>query len=181
VIAKIPHFQAPWAIAKARADRGSPMFTDPESQSISRLMPSPCYDYLFPKDRFNLNRVSYYFEHEMDNTVDDHQYDEIFEAVEVWQNRWANRPRPYLRYRKGWATILIDDGRNCSPRTTTYTDEYANLYEHCADARSRKEISAKFDDASWVDDALAEFVERDFMVHLDNRYLSLALPENPYI
>jgi hypothetical protein len=181
VISKIPHFQAPWAIAKARADRGSPMFTDPESQSISRLVPSPCYDYLFPKDRFDLTRVSYYFEHEMGNTVEDQQYDEIFEAVAIWQDRWGKHPRPYLRYRKGWATILIDDGRNCSPRTTTYTDEYANLYEFCADARSRKEISAKFDDASWLDGALEEFVSKDLMIHLDNRYLSLALPENPYI
>jgi ribosomal peptide maturation radical SAM protein 1 len=180
VIAKIHHFQAPWAIAKARADRGSPMYTDPESQSISRLVPSPCYDYLFPKDRFDLNRVSYYFEHEMSNTVEDHQYDEIFEAVTVWQQRWGQRPRPYLRYRKGWATILIDDGRNGSPHTTTYTDAYANLYEYCADAHSRKEISAKFDDASWLDGALEEFVDRDLMVHLDNRYLSLALPENQY-
>ena len=29
--------------------------------------------------------------------------------------------------------------------------------------------------------ALEEFVERDLMIHLDNRYLSLALPENPYL
>ena len=180
VISKIPHFQAPWAVAKARADRGSPMFTDREAQSVTRLVPSPCYDYLFPKDRFDLNRVSYYFEHEMDNTLDDRGYDEIFEAVDAWQYRWNQHPRPYLRYRKAWATILIDDGRNCSPRVMTYSDEYANLYEYCADAHSRKEISAKFDDASWVDAALEEFVERDLMIHLDNRYLSLALPENPY-
>jgi ribosomal peptide maturation radical SAM protein 1 len=180
VIAKIPHLQAPWAVAKARADRGSPMFTEPESQSVTRLVPSPCYDYLFPKDRFNLNRVSYYFEHEMDNTLDDRQYDEIFEAVSQWQYRWDQRPRPYLRYRKAWTTILIEDGRNCSPRVTKFADEYATLYEYCADARSRKEISARFDDAQWVDAALAEFVDRDLMVHLDNRYLSLALPENPY-
>ena len=180
VISKIHHLQAPWAIAKARADRGSPMFTDRESQSVTRMVPSPCYHYLFPKDRFDLNRVSYYFEHEMDNTLDDHQYDEIFEAVDVWQYRWNQRPRPYLRYRKAWATILIEDGRNCSPRVTTYSDLYATLYEYCADARSRKEISAKFDDASWVDSALEEFVDQNLMIHLDNRYLSLALPENPY-
>jgi ribosomal peptide maturation radical SAM protein 1 len=117
VIAKIHHFQAPWAIAKARADRGSPMYSDPESQSISRLVPSACYDYLFPKDRFNLNRVSYYFEHEMGNTVADDEYNEIFEAVDVWQHRWQQRPRPYLRYRKGWATIKISDGRNGSAHT----------------------------------------------------------------
>jgi uncharacterized protein YozE (UPF0346 family) len=156
------------------------MYTGPESQSVTRLTPSPCYDYLFPKDRFNLNRVSYYFEHEMGNTLDDDQYDEIFEAVGTWQYRWQQRPRPYLRYRKAWATILIDDGRNCSPRSMTYSDEYANLYEYCADARSRKEISAKFDDASWLDGALEEFVSKDLMIYLDNRYLSLALPENPY-
>jgi ribosomal peptide maturation radical SAM protein 1 len=181
VIAKIPHFQAPWAIAKARADRGSPMYTDPESQSISRLVPSACYDYLYPKDRFDLNRVSYYFEHEMGNTLEDGGYDEIFEAVGVWQHRWKQRPRPYLRYRKAWATILIEDGRNCSPRTVKYADDYATLYEYCADARSRKDIAARFDDAPWVEGALAEFIDQNLMIHLDNRYLSLALPENPYI
>ena len=69
VISKIHHWQAPWAIAKARADRGSPMYIEPETQSITRLVPSPCYDFLFPKDRFNLQRVSYYFEHEMGNTL----------------------------------------------------------------------------------------------------------------
>src|SRR5215204_1642850 len=148
VMSKIHHFQAPWAVAKARADRGSPMYSEPETQSISRLVPSACYDYLFPKDRFNLNRVSYYFEHEMGNTVDDQQYDEIFQAGAIWQHRWGKQPRPYLRYRKGWATISIQDGRNCSPRAVTYTDEYAALYEFCADARSPKEISAKFDDAA---------------------------------
>jgi ribosomal peptide maturation radical SAM protein 1 len=180
VIAKIHHFQAPWAIAKARADRGSPMYTEPESQSVTRLVPSPCYDYLFPKDRFNLNRVSYYFEHEMDNTLRDDEYNDIYRAVGVWQHRWQQRPKPYLRYKKAWATILIEDGRNCSPSVTSYADRYASLYEYCADAHSAKEIAAAFDGASWVDKALEEFVERNFMIHLDNRYLSLALPENAY-
>ena len=112
------------------------MYTDPDSQSISRLVPSPCYDYLFPKDRFDLKRVSYYFEHEMGNTVDDRVYDEIFQAVGIWQHRWSQRPRPYLRYRKAWTAILIDDGRNGSPRTTKYTHDHATLYEYCADARN---------------------------------------------
>jgi ribosomal peptide maturation radical SAM protein 1 len=180
VIAKIHHFQAPWAIAKARADRGSPMYTEPESQSVTRLVPSPCYDFLFPKDRFDLNRVSYYFEHEMGNTLADHEYEEIFEAVDVWQRRWKQRPQPYLRYRKGWATIQIEDARNCAKKSSSYSDLYANLYEYCGDARSRKDIAAKFDDAPWLDAALEEFVAKDLMVHLDSRYLSLALPENPY-
>jgi len=180
VISKIHHWQAPWAIAKARADRGSPMYTEPETQSVSRLVPSACYEFLYPQPRFNLQRVSYYFEHEMGNTLADAEYDEIFHAVGVWQQRWQQGPRPYLRYRKGLNTIQIDDGRNCAPRTATYSDSYATLYEFCADARSRKEIDAAFDTAPWIEAALQEFIDQDFMVHLDNRYLSLALPENPY-
>lgn len=180
IIPKIHHWQAPWAIAKARADRGSPMYTDPASQSIQKLVPSPCYDFLFPKDRFNLPRVSYYFEHEMGDTLADEQYDEIFHAVDVWQERWRQRPRPFLRYRKSWTTIIIDDGRRQPQRAFTYSDSPATLYEYCADARSRREIDAHFDGAAWVEDALGEFVARDLMVHLDGRYLSLALPENPY-
>ena len=73
---------------------------------------------------------------------------------------------------RGWTQLLTARAR--------YSDEYATLYEYCADARSRKEIAAKFDDAPWVEAALEEFVEKDLMIHLDNRYLSLALPENPY-
>lgn len=181
VMAKIHHWQAPWAVAKARADRGSPMYSEPETQSVTALVPSPCYDYLFPKDRFNLQRVSYYFEHTMDNTLRDEEYDEIFDAVSLWQRRWAQRPRPFLRYRKAWTTIHIDDGRHDPHRTFTYSDTHAALYEYCADARTRREIDARFDAAAWVDEALGEFIGHDLMVSLDNRYLSLALPENPYI
>ena len=178
IIPRIHHWQPPWAVARARADRGSPMFTEPESQSITRLTPSPCYDFLFPKDRFDLRRVSYYFDHEMNDTVGDDGYAELFRCAAVWQQSWDTRPRPYLRYRKSWATIRIEDGRNCRPRTYTYSDEHAALYEFCADARSRKEIDARFDAAAWVEEALGEFGERQLIINLDGRYLSLALPEN---
>ncbi|MCA1591649.1 MAG: RiPP maturation radical SAM C-methyltransferase [Acidobacteria bacterium] len=181
VVSKIPHWQAPWAIVKARADRGSPMFTEPEAQSITRLRPAPCYDFIFPKDRFDLRRVSYYFEHDTGCTVGDEQYEELFRAVADWQRRWHASPRPYLRYRKAWATIIIEDGRERPARTFTYNDEPAELYEFCADARTRKEIAARFGDAPWLDDALDEFTSQDLLIHLDKKYLSLALPENPYL
>jgi len=179
IIPQIHHWQPPWAVARARADRGSPMFTEPESQSITRLTPAPCYDFLFPKDRFDLRRVSYYFDHEMNNTVGDDGYDELFRRAAIWQQSWDTRPRPYLKYRKSWATIRIEDGRNGSPRTYVYSDEHAALYEFCADARSRKEIDARFEAAAWVEEALGEFTERALMIKLDGRYLSLALPGNP--
>ncbi|HEV2704877.1 MAG TPA: hypothetical protein VGV59_03075, partial [Pyrinomonadaceae bacterium] len=180
LIPKIHHWQPPWAVARARADRGSPMFTEPETQSITRLRPAPCYDFLFPKDRFDLQRVSYYFEHDMADALPDEGHDDLFRSVAIWQQRWQERPRPYLRYRKSLSTIRIEDGRNGRPRVHTCSDEPAALYEFCADARTRKEIDARFDGATWTEEALGDFLERNLMVHLDGRYLSLALPENTY-
>jgi len=181
VISKIWHFQPPYAIVKARADRGSPMYFEPEAQSISGLRPAECYEYVFPKGRFDLTRVSYYFDHDMANTVDDRDYDEIFCQVTAWQESWKRSERPYLGYRKSLSTVVIDDYRNRRRRTHTFSDGPAALYEYCLDARTRNDIGSQFDDAVWIEDALDEFVGKDLIALLDGRYLSLALPENPYM
>ena len=179
VIAKIPHLQPPYAIVKARADRGSPMYSEPESQSITRLRPAACYEYIFPKARFNLDRVSYYFDHEIENTVADQEYDEIFSLVADWQDRWQNTRLPYLKYRKSWSSVVIDDGRNGRAHSSTYSDGPAALYEYCADARTADDLATRFGNETWFEAALSEFVEKNLMIFLDRRYLSLALPENP--
>src|SRR5262249_31514910 len=178
VISKIGHLQPPYAIVKARADRGSPMFFEPEAQSVSRLRPAECYEYIFPKRRFDLNRVSYYFDHDMANTVDDGAYDEIFRLVTAWQESWKQPQLPYLRYRKSLSTIVVEDGRRPPARTYSFSDGFAAVYEYCGDARTRSDIGEQFGDAEWIDRALGEFVEKDLTVLLDGRYLSLALPEN---
>jgi hypothetical protein len=60
-----------------------------------------------------------------------------------------------------------------------YTDRAAQLYEFCNDARGLQAIVQAFDgDAAWVEDTLGDFIERDLLIYLDDRYLSLALPAN---
>ncbi|HKS41419.1 MAG TPA: RiPP maturation radical SAM C-methyltransferase [Blastocatellia bacterium] len=181
IVSKITHLQPPYAIVKARADRGSPMFEEPGTQSISRLRPAACYEFIFPKDRFDLRRVSYYFDHKMDNTVEDSQYEELFSRVAYWQESWRQSYRPYLRYRKAWASILIQDGRKRPARSFQFADGAAALYEYCADGRTRSDIENQFNGEPWIEGALDEFVDKDLIIHLDNRYLSLALPENRYL
>lgn len=178
LVPKILHLQPPWGIVKARADRGSPMFTEPESQSIRRLKPAACYKHLFPKS-FDLERVSYYFDHEMDNVVDEEHYDDLLDVVARWQGMWKGSRHPFLRYRKGLTSIRIEDGRRRKVTTYTYTDGAACLYEYCADARTPRDIATAIGVDPWVQSALDEFVNNDLMLFLDGRYLSLALPANP--
>ncbi len=84
-----------------------------------------------------------------------------------------------MRYRKASSSIMIEDARYGSARRWHYTDESATLYEYCADARPIRDLRNRFGSATWLDAALQEFVEKDLMLFLDERYLSLALPENP--
>lgn len=179
VIRKMPHLQPPYAIVKARADRGSPMYTDPASQSISSLTPSKCYDYILPPGKFDHRRIAYYFDHEMGRTVSDADYAEIFSLVQEWQESWKAEARPFMTYRKAWSTLVITDGRRPEIEDHRYSGGAAALYEYCADARTPRDIESHLGSEPWVRNALQEFLSKDLILFLDGRYLSLALPENP--
>ena len=178
LVPKILHLQPPWGIVKARADRGSPMFTEPETQSVGRLTPARCYDYIFPR-RFDLSRVSYYFDHEIGNVVDEEHYDDLLDLVAQWQSLWTETSQPTLTYRKAFSSIVIEDRRRRKAAAYSYADARAVLYEYCADARTTRDIAGAFGSEAWVADTLREFVSKDLMLFLDDRYLSLALPHNP--
>jgi ribosomal peptide maturation radical SAM protein 1 len=179
VAAMIVHFQPPYAIVKARADRGSPMYTEPNSQSVSGLVPAKCYQYIFPES-FDLRRISYYFDHQMEDTVKDDVYEDLFGRVGAWQALGRGPNHPYLKYRKSLSTIMIFDGRKSQEQIFKYHGQAAALYEYCAEARTPRDIVACFGDGPWIDDQLKDFVDKNLMLHLDGRYLSLALPETPY-
>src|SRR5258706_3543287 len=162
LVPKILHLQPPWGIVKARADRGSPMYSEPETQSIRKLKPALCYDYIFPK-RFNLERVSYYFDHEMDNVVDEEHYDDLLDAVGRWQGSWTERGHPFLRFRKALTSITIEDGRRRRLRKYSYADGPAKLYEYCSDARTPRDIATAVGTEPWVHQALDDFVVKDLV------------------
>jgi ribosomal peptide maturation radical SAM protein 1 len=180
VIRRIPHLQPPYAMAQARPDRGSPMFEQPSAHSISFLRPSACYRYIYPAD-YDLRRIAYFFEHGFDRELPVDGPRECRTLVQGWKQRWADGRRPSLHYVKSWRSVSIHDGRGKATRGYRYDDREAALYELCADARTREELRAAVDgDDAWLDRTLAGFVDRDLMLCLDDRYLALALPDNPY-
>ena len=146
-----------------------------------RLRPADCYRYILPRGRFDLERISYYFDHDGPGMLPEHEYDEIFRAVGDWQQRWRNGARPALSYRKSCTSIFIEDSRKPEARQFDYCDGQAALYEFCMDAKTEAAIDAEFGQAEWLAPVLAEFRARDLMVRLDDQYLSLALPTNAYI
>lgn len=182
IIAKIPHYQPPYALARARPDRGSPMFTAPEEHAITALRPEACYSWIFPTDRFDLRKVSYYFEHEQERVLTEAEYAPSYRIVARWRERWERQPRAFLRYEKAWDAITIADGRieGGEVKRFRYEGAKARLYEFLEDAHGRDAIDRRFGAGDWIDAALEEFVAADLAVLLDGRYLALALPANQY-
>ncbi len=180
VIPLITHFQPPYAVARARPDRGSPMFTDPERLSIIKLRPASCYEHLYPRDRFRLERVSYFFEHETRGLPPPEAYESFFARAAAWKARWAEGKRPSLRYKKGLDHVAVEDTRSGALTTVTCVGRAAKIVEACADARKLKDIhEALGEDGPEVQGALDALVAQKIVLALDDRYLTLALPESP--
>jgi len=180
VLRMISHLQPPYAIARARPDRGSPMFEQPEAHAVHGLRPSRCYRHIYPPS-YDLNRVSYFFEHDTEGGLPKSRYSECISLVADWKRKWASKSRPYLRMIKTWESISIHDGRRDEYRGYRFDDAEAALYELCTDARSIDELTSDLDcPVEWVQTALRRFVDLDLVIHLDGRYLALALPANPY-
>ena len=157
------------------------MFTEPDKHGVGHLRPADWYRYIFPRGRFDLNRISYYFDHDGPGMLAEHEYDDIFRAVADWQQRWRPGERPTLHYRKSCTSIFIEDGRGRETHRFDYSDGPAALYEFCMDARSDRAIATQFGDTDWLDAALVDFRRHDLMIKLDGQYLSLALPKNAYV
>ncbi|MGE5341721.1 MAG: RiPP maturation radical SAM C-methyltransferase [Candidatus Omnitrophota bacterium] len=181
VISKIPHFQPPYAITRARAERGSPMYLNRWDYAISDMIPAYCYNYIFPGERFDLQHVSYYFMHKVGNTPEVSNYRNILSKVAEWKKRWETGSRPKLRYHKSVDTVHVEDTRSGVLCRYVYMDREAELIEFLDDASSWDALTKRFDDdVEWLQKTLADLMEKDLVLHMDDRYLNLALPANPY-
>lgn len=179
-IRKIPHFHAPYTMALARPDRGSPMYEQRAAHGIVKMTPAACYPFLFPKP-FDLQKISYYFEDERVGVPDEEVYQECLGLVDHWRASWTSARRRTLTYLKGYDTVTVHDHRSDTPKQVRFDDRGAKLLDALADARRHEDLLAEFDgDQKWLDAQLAELAAHDFAVNLDGKWLGLALPQNPY-
>ncbi len=178
VIEQLFHFQPPYTFARARADRGSPMYEQPTEQRIGTLTPVPVYRHLYPPE-FQREKISYYFVDTRSDVPPASAYERCLELTDEWKQRWESSERPRLEYFKTPGSLSIFDSRRGPTKATRLDDRTAELYEFCADARRTIDVVERFgDDRPWLDSTLAQLLEKQLLLELDGRYLSLALPVN---
>ena len=160
--------------------RFSPIFDDRVSFPILHVRPWRAYTYLYPT-HVALDRVAYFFEYGLEDTLPESAYERIKNEIIRWQSAWRTGPTPALTFWYASGLLRIHDLRNrFAPAYYTFREPFASVYVSCSD---RPQTAASLEhlcpDASTVEDIgkiLNEFCARGLMMRDGIQFLSLALP-----
>jgi ribosomal peptide maturation radical SAM protein 1 len=178
------HLQPPRTLHGVWLERFSPYFTDPASFGITDVRPQPSYGHVYPPD-LDHSKIAYYFDHECGQTASSEAYERVSAAITEWKRAWSRRDRPVLFYQRLPGRVSIIDTRSGQPRRAVLEGWQAEAYEACGDTiRSNKGIHQQLLNQGFdlpleaVTEFLDDCCQSRVMVSEDDKYLSLALPQD---
>jgi hypothetical protein len=155
---------------------------------VRNVRPKASYYYVYPS-YVDVEKVAYFFDYEMGDTVPAQVHQPTQALVRDWQQRWKTDRRHTLTYRRTSDSLLIDFNWGAERRGTyCLSGAPALIYEACVETpqgvnqvltylrKSREEYDFA---AEEVRVALDEFCRARLMLSEEGSYLSLALPSNP--
>jgi hypothetical protein len=173
-------------------ERFSPYYTEP-GFPVRNLRPKPAYSLIWPEGQVSLEKIAYFFDAEMGETLPEEHFHALRAAAAGWQERWSNGRRPSLTYTRAPDWMQVLDRRDPKrPQIHALHDEQAALYELCGESWRTPGDLHRACDKSTRDAAtpafsiteararrlLGELCEMGLMIEEDERFLSLALPVN---
>jgi len=190
VLKLLSHLQPPITTTGVWLERFSPYFSNRELFPIHDVHPGKSYSYVYPA-HVDLDKIAYFFDYQMDDTVSENVHQKAVEWVKEWQTRSGSKTPDTLFYRRTSDRLFIDDNRGRgSNRRGTYTFEgpMALIYEYCSETMRtvsqvaewlQTSIADVYYPDSEVSRALETFCQYGLMLTEDGKYLSLAVPVNP--
>lgn len=183
----LSHLDPPSDVYRVLFERFSPYHFDRDRYGLT-ISPSPGYEFVFPKQRFDLNRLAYYFAGEWRGQDGDPEIyiSETRAAVSQWKNLRKNN-ETYCWYEKGPRHLMIHDRRpaatGAQPRARRiYLDEEKSaIYLSCDAQRSFAAIAGAAKErfphltAAAVRTTLDYFVRQRLMYQEDDKFLALAV------
>jgi ribosomal peptide maturation radical SAM protein 1 len=179
VIPHLFHLRPPSTAGRIWLERFSPLFTESDAVRLRRV-PERSYRYIYP-GHVDLERVAYFFDHDIEDELPESSYSAIRGATEDWAAAWRAGPPPVLKYWSAPHFIQIyDERQQGNGGTYTFEDTLANLYLACVSrpttaAAVRRELGLRLS-AEDIQEIFEEFRKRGLMF-LDGQFaLALALP-----
>ncbi|MHB2025011.1 MAG: RiPP maturation radical SAM C-methyltransferase [Elusimicrobiota bacterium] len=185
LILSLLHLNPPEYCGLIRIDRFSPYHFDFKKFGMPRPNPMPAYQYVYPRARFQLDRIAYSFGmNRPRGSPEPAAYMRpVTEAVDFWRK---NRSKAVFYFRQGFDFVLIADSRPTSIsggfcyREDTLEGLEAAVFSYCTTLRSFGQIAEFCRDREYACSSarLREILEkmrgRRWLMQEDDFYLNLA-------
>jgi ribosomal peptide maturation radical SAM protein 1 len=174
------HLDPPGGVGPVWLERFSPLFRERDAFPLARLAPERSYHYVYPQ-HVDLDRLAYFFDFELENTLPKDSLPEVEAAAKEWQERASQTPEPALWFRRAPGYVEVDDQRHADKwRLHHFEGPLADLYfaasDHPVKPQQLKERLGLDYSVAQIAHSLDEFCARGLMMHDEGSYLSLALP-----
>jgi hypothetical protein len=192
LIPSLFHLQPPESTGKLWLERFSPYYSRPHEYGVRITGPGTAYEYIYDARHVDLKKIAYDFEYELDNwSVDPHVYQELVDLVQEWRRLAGSSDRPFFYYSKALDYVTVYDGRNPDvPMRRRYNWPAAGIIEVCNESAksvdqirallaSRPEKTGNTD--AEINQALGALAAARILYEERGKYLTLAVPENPYL
>jgi hypothetical protein len=176
----LTHLMPPQGGYKVRVDRFSPLHFDAAALGVGPIRPAPAYAAVHDLPEDMLGRLAYHFEPVKDDRSFDYMQP-VAAAVRGWHEALGQSSFVALDHE---GTLRLFDRRPVTMKTGAGTGATARLegreraiYLACdAGATAGALAVAVGETEARVRDVLQDFIERRWVVELDGRFLSLAVP-----
>jgi ribosomal peptide maturation radical SAM protein 1 len=189
IVKLISHLQPPFDCSRIWLERYAPYYFDRANFPIRTIIPDPSYGYAYPEE-VSLEKIAYFFEYEMENTLPDAIHYETKAWVRNWKKRWEEGVGDFLTFVNHNGKLIIDDRRRLLKSEGHRLGKYqfpspsGAIYEFCTDSyRTARQITEELKkqddgyDENSVQSILETLCQSGFMVSDEGKYLGLALPE----
>lgn len=174
------HLQPPGAAGRVWMERFSPLFTERDLFPVARLRPHGHYREVFPA-HVDFGRAAYFFDYELEDTVDDEAFEPVTAEVERWTMLDLSETPPSLVVEDDDDLVVVCDGRDAAAPTTHVLEGIdAAVHRTCMETwRRRRDLSGLAPNESEVDDALDRLVEAGLLFRDGGLHVALATPAEP--
>lgn len=107
-------------------------------------------------------------------------YDKLRKRISVWKNAFTSGYALYEEMlENGEMRVIREYGENlCSYQMTPI---HAAVYRYCHTPRSKQQIISVIEGGAIdIDNLLSQWIQQGIMIHLDDKYLSIATSASPY-
>lgn len=185
IISLINHLQPPGRALEIELQKFTTYFNESNKYGIYNIRPNPIYNFIYPKDLVNLDKISFSYVYDLRNQENLIRfYELLINAIEVWRENYKSK-KTICEYFVHDDCIEIIDTRylnNDKIQKKVYRGIYKDVYIFCEENRSFKSIfnyisnDLKYNcTEKEIKSVLSDFCKEKLIYTENNRYISLAI------